>query len=103
MADPVISTAIKMLEKITEEDELTIRFRKRSTGEMRVMKCTLNFEKIPTRDKPASVNLKSILKLLRDHKILHVYDLEKMGWRSIPVDATEWMQTPKQRYMIRID
>ena len=87
----VITDAITFLTKIHEEDVVTIAFIKRSTKEERIMKCTLNFNKIPKADRPASVNLKRILVDLQKNKLLRVYDVEKMGWRSIPINSVTWM------------
>jgi len=101
MADHNIDSAIELLDKITEEDIVTVKFRKKDTNEERIMRCTLNFDRIPDRDKPKSVSLKKILKLIKELGILHVYDLDKMGWRSIPFERTEWMETPKIKYKIR--
>jgi len=99
---PPITSAIDMLERIMKEDIITLKFRKRTNNEERIMRCTLNFERVPKSDKPKSVNLKKILKLIQDHRILHVYDIEKKGWRSVPLDATEWFEAKQQRYQVRI-
>ena len=95
MAD-VINSAIDFLSKIREEKEVTIKFIKKN-GEERVMKVTLDFTRIPKRDQPKSINLPKILKLLYDKKIIHVYDLGKNAWRSVPYDSVEWLETKKQR------
>ena len=95
MAD-IIKGAIDFLSKIREEKEVTIKFVKKS-GEERVMKATLDFKRIPIKDKPKSVNLPKILKLLYERKIIHVYDLGKNAWRSVPFDSVEWLETKDQR------
>lgn len=101
MAEDIIKNVIDFLNRIRAEDEVTIRFQKKD-GTTRIMKCTLNFKKIPKQDRPKEVNLPKILKLLRTSKILHVYDLEKHAWRSVPFEATDWVETPdKKRYRIR--
>lgn len=91
MAEDIIKTAIEFLEKIREAPEVTIKFKKKD-GTTRVMNCTLNFDKIPRGDRPKSVNLAKILKLLNDKKIVHVYDLEKNQWRSVNFDSAEWIE-----------
>jgi len=101
MAEEEINNAIDFLTKIRNEDEVTIKFKK-ADGTERIMRCTLNFDKIPGRDKPKKVDLPKILKLLNNSKILHVFDLDKQGWRSVPFTRSEWLQTPTNvRYKIK--
>ncbi len=101
MAEDTISDVIEFLNRIRSEDEVTIRFKKED-GTTRIMKCTLKFDKIPKQDRPKDVNLPKILKLLNISKILHVYDLEKHGWRSVPFKRAEWLETPdKRRFRIK--
>lgn len=99
MPDSTVQTAIDFLKKIKAEDFVTIRFRKKD-GTMRVMKCTLKFDKIPDDNKPKSVDLPQILKLL-DNNVLHVYDVEKKAWRSVPFNRVQWVENPaKIRFYI---
>jgi len=100
MAEDVITNVIDFLERIRKEDVVNIKFRKKD-GSVRVMKCTLNFERIPKPDRPKSVDLPRILKLISKSKILHVYDLDKKGWRSVPFETTDWLETPKMKYYIK--
>jgi hypothetical protein len=100
MADDVIKTAVEFLERIKAEDEVTIKFRKKNNEE-RIMRCTLNFGKIPKEKHPKDVNLAKILKLIDKHKIIHVYDLDKNDWRSVPFDRTEWLRTAEKQYAVR--
>jgi len=100
MADDVIKNAIEFLERIRTEDEVTVKFRKRNNEE-RIMRCTLNFANIPKEMHPKDVNLAKILKLIDQHKIIHVYDLDKKDWRSVPFDRTEWLRTAEKQYSIR--
>jgi len=96
----VIDDAIDFLEKIRAEDEVTIKFRKKD-GTERIMRCTLNFDRIPDADKPKDVSLKKIMNLIRKFKHIHVYDLDKNGWRTVPFDRAEWMDINNQRYRIK--
>lgn len=96
MPEDIIDNVIEFLNRVRTEDEVTIKFTKKD-GTTRIMKCTLNFSKIPREDRPKEVNLPKILKLLKVSKILHVYDLEKHGWRSVPFEAAEWVETPDRR------
>jgi len=102
MANDVIDNAVDFLEKIRKEDEVTIKFIKKN-GDERVMKCTLNFDKIPSRHKPKDVSIANIMKNIRIHKLVNVYDLEKNDWRSVPFDRAEWLETPSNnlRYTIK--
>jgi len=99
----IIDNAMTFLEKLRDPDVefVQVKFTKKD-GSERLMKCTLNFDKIPRTDQPKSVNLPRILKLLKDNGIIHVYDLEKQGWRSVPFRKTEWLMTDdNKRYRIR--
>ena len=101
MADNVIDNAIEFLNKLRGGGIVTIKFQKQD-GSIRVMRCTLDFDEIPIQDRPKDVNLPKILHLLNSKKIVHVYDVEKKGWRSVPFDRSEWIETPdKKRYSIK--
>ncbi len=93
----VIVSAVQFWKKVYDEKEVIIRFTKKD-GSNRIMKCTLDFTKIPKRDYPKSVNIERILRLIQKNKIMHVYDLNKKGWRSVPFDRVEWMDTKDRRY-----
>jgi hypothetical protein len=93
----ILISALQFWKKIYETKDVIIRFQKKD-GTMRSMRCTLDFSKIPKRDKPKSVNIENILKLIQKNKIMHVYDLEKKGWRSVPFDRVEYLDTPLKRY-----
>jgi hypothetical protein len=93
----VIVSAIQFWKKVYDEKEVIIRFTKKDKSN-RIMKCTLDFTKIPKKDQPKSVNIQQILKLIQKNKIMHVYDLNKKAWRSVPFDRVEWMDTRDRRY-----
>ena len=97
----IIDNAITFLDKLREEDMVQIKFIKKD-GSIRIMKCTLDFSKIPRKQHPKSMNLPKILKLLKSSGIIHVFDLEKKGWRSVPFRKVEWLlTTDARRYRIR--
>jgi hypothetical protein len=100
MEENVIDSAIQFFEKIKAEDEVTVKFRKLDGAE-RVMRCTLNFSKIPNNQKPKDVNMASIFKLVMQHKMVHVYDLDRKDWRTVPFDRSEWIET-KEKVRFRI-
>jgi len=97
-----ITSAIEFLQKIKNEFEVFVRFIKKD-GTPRLMKCTLDFERIPKDKKPKGVDLTKILMKIQKSKILSVYDLEKEDWRSVPFDRLEYLQTPsnKKVYMLK--
>jgi hypothetical protein len=96
MAEEDITNAIDFLTKIRNEEEVTVKFTK-ADGTNRIMRCTLDFDKIPRDQKPKKVDLPKILKLLNTNKILHVFDLDKQGWRSLPFSRSEWLETPSKK------
>lgn len=96
----VITSAVQFWKKVYDEKEVIIRFIKKDKS-IRIMRCTLDFTKIPKYDKPKSVDIQRILKLIQKNKIMHVYDLDQKGWRSVPFDRVEWMDTRNMRYVIR--
>ena len=98
-ADVLVSAA-EFWQRIYREKVVTIQFIKKD-GTNRVMKATLDFSKIPERDRPRSVNVPQILKLIEKNKIVHVYDLEQKGWRTVPFDRVDWLQTPTRRFVTR--
>ncbi len=101
MPKDIIDDVIEFWEKIRSVEEVIIKFIKKD-GTIRIMNCTLDFKRIPRADKPKNINIPKILKLVKKAKIVHVYDLEKRGWRSIPFNNVDWLQTPdRTRYSIK--
>jgi len=96
MTDEIIRTAVDFLGKVRGEDEVRIKFRKKD-GTERIMRCTLNFDKVPRNKIPKDVNLAKILNLLHKSKIIHVFDLDKDDWRSVPFDRADWVETADNR------
>ena len=78
----IIVSAVQFWKKVYDEKEVKIKFVTKDNRD-RIMHCTLDFSKIPEEDHPKSVNIEKILKLIQVNKIMHVYDLEKLGWRSV--------------------
>jgi hypothetical protein len=99
--DPnVLTTAIQFWKKVYDEKEVIVKFRKKD-GTDRIMRCTLDFNKIPIPDRPKSVNIEKILKLLQQNQIIHVYDLDKKAWRSVPFKDVEYLDTRKNRFYVK--
>lgn len=88
----VLTSAIEFWHKINTEKEVVVKFTKKD-GSIRIMRCTLDFTKVPKEDRPKKVDIPKILKLLQDNGIMHVYDLDKKGWRSVPFQRVEYLQT----------
>jgi len=104
MADPidsdVIVSAITFWKKVYDEKQVIIKFTKQD-GSNRIMRCTLDFKQVPKRDHPKSVNIENILRLIQKNKIMHVYDLDKKAWRSVPFDRVDYMDTKDRRYFTK--
>jgi len=96
----LLRSAIQFWEKLYEDKEARVKFNKKD-GTIRIMKCTLDFARIPKEDQPKRpLNIARVLKLMQKSKIIHVYDLEKKAWRSVPFDRVDWMETSTARYKI---
>jgi len=96
----VIQNAIQFWHRVNTEDQVKIKFTKKD-GTIRFMTCTLNFNKIPKIDQPKNVNIPKILKLMQTSGIIHVYDLENKGWRSVPFKNVEYLETGDKTYKIQ--
>ncbi len=99
----IIDTAIGFWRKIREEGEVTVKFEKQD-GTTRIMKCTLDFSRIPKRDYPKnkSIDLAKILTLVQDKKIIRVYDIEKKAWRSVPINKVEYLKAGDVQYKVKV-
>ena len=78
-----LGAAMYFLDKLKKGDVIEVEFVKQN-NEKRVMKCTLNFNKIPPDKRPKKTSLQEILTQVTKNKILRVFDLEKNDWRSVP-------------------
>jgi hypothetical protein len=96
----VIVSALQFWKKVYDEKEVSIKFTKKD-GSTRLMRCTLDFKKVPDIDKPKGVNIQKIIGLIQKNKIIHVYDLDKKAWRSVPFERVEYMDTAEERYYVK--
>jgi len=96
MAKDTITTALEFWQKIYDEREATVKFVKKD-GTIRIMRFTLDFSKIPKKDHPKKVDLVQIMKRMNEQGIIHVYDLDKMGWRSVPFETADWVEFSENR------
>lgn len=86
-----IKNAILFWEKLYSAREATVKFVKQD-GTIRIMRCTLDFTQIPKDQQPKKVDMPKILRLMKENGIIHVYDLEKKGWRSVPFNKIDWLE-----------
>lgn len=101
MKNQIISNSISLLKLIKKSNNVTILFTKKD-GNLRLMRCTLDFNKIPSEFRPKEYNIEQELKLIKQN-ILRVFDIEKQGWRSIPIDRSEFVVADNIRYQIQLD
>jgi len=98
MAD-LIDDVIDFWQKILNSDVFQIKFIKKD-GSERIMKGTLNFKRINANQHQKDFSLQKVLKHVKTSGVVHVYDLEKKDWRSIPFKQVEWLEAQNRRYTI---
>lgn len=99
----IIRSAVEFWQKLYDAGEAKVKFVKKD-GTIRIMHCTLDFQKIPTSKHPKNVNMPKILKRMQDSGIINVYDLQKKDWRSVPFRQVDWLELDNdqsQRFKIR--
>lgn len=69
----------------------TIAFNKKTDGSLRIMRCTLSQKLIPAADMPKHFDPKKFLADITGGR-LRVYDLEKRGWRTIPISELHYIR-----------
>ncbi len=87
----VLRSAVEFWIKLYSAGEAKVKFVKKD-GTIRIMNCTLDFKRIPKTKHPKSVNMSNILKLMQKSGIIHVFDLEKKDWRSVPFNKVDWLE-----------
>lgn len=97
----IIQNAIQFWNKLRSDDKCKVKFQKKD-GTIRFMICTLNFQLIPPIHHPKKMNISKSLKLMQNNDIIHVYDIEKEGWRSITFTRVEYIEVGKKRYMVQL-
>jgi len=90
--EDTITTGIDFMTKIQSGHYVLLKFTKKD-GSTRIMKATLNFDLIPKEKKPKEANSEKIMKDLEKNKILRIFDLEKIDWRTVPFEQVDWVQT----------
>jgi len=97
----VISSAIDFWNKLYSSGKAKIKFTKKSDNTIRIMNCTLDFKLIPKNMHPKSVNIPKILSLLQKSGIIHVFDLDKKQWRSVPFQNVDWVELGGKNFKVR--
>lgn len=96
----IIRSAIEFWEKVYQAGDAKVKFVKKD-GTIRIMHFTLDFTKIPKTKQPKTVNMPKILRLMQKSGIIHVFDLDKKDWRSVPFKDVDWLEVEQERYKIR--
>jgi len=96
----VIFSALELGLKLYNIDEGKIKFTKKD-GTVRLMKCTLNFKRIPKNHQPKRLNSSQVLERMQKDGIINVFDLEKQDWRSIKFENVDWLEVSQKRYKIQ--
>lgn len=94
-----ITSAIEFLKMIKSQKIVQIKFKKKD-GSDRIMRCTLDFSIIPKKDRPSTLNLEKIIKLMYVNHILKVFDVENEGWRSIDFTSVEYLSADGKMYKV---
>ncbi len=100
MAEDTIESIVEFIQKLKGIDEIIIKYKKKDNT-IRDMNITLNFEKIPKKDQPKDFDLTKILKLLNERKMIHVYDIEKKGWRAVIFNNIEYLKQGEKKFKIK--
>ena len=72
-----------LLKTLRENSSVEVSFVKKSTGQNRVMLCTLN-ETVLAAD---GASVESTSERKSPEHLVHVYDLEASGWRSFDINT----------------
>ena len=66
-----------------------------------IMVPTNNVDRVGLRCLIKKRDIPKILKLMQNSGILHVYDVDKKGWRSVPFNNVEYLQAGNRTYKIQ--
>lgn len=98
-----ITTAVEFLNKLRVDGIVTVCFIKKD-GSERVMKCTLNFKRIPKKFHPKNdLDLGRIVHEIATMGHVRVFDLDENEWRIVNTKTTKWLQVDETpRYNVSI-
>jgi hypothetical protein len=85
----------KAIRSVVGNTIFSVRFRKRTTGEMRTMVCRVNCYKNVKGTGPAYD--------FESKNLMPVFDLQKDGWRSIPLENIEQLKIRGATFQCRGD
>ena len=94
--EAILTSTEELIEHLRSKKNVHVSFIKKN-GEERNMHCTLNFDRIPPEHHPkkatATVDSKTIVNV-------SVFDLEKFGWRSIPLATLNQVKVGDVEYAV---
>jgi len=103
MNEIILTSELIVLETIRQADKIKVEFIKKDNSK-RLMDCTLNFNLIPEKDFPKKeIKKEDTEEIAKTKKLIHVYDLEKKGWRSLSIDRINWMDIDGQVYKVDLN
>lgn len=82
--DKVVFKKDELIKTLQENASVEVRFTKKSTGEDRIMLCTLNNEVLAADG--ARLDAPKTERKSPEH-LVHVYDLEASAWRSFDINT----------------
>ena len=92
----VLRGVVALYNLLKKHGQLELEFVKKSNKETRLMNCTLDFKKILKSDHPkGKFNEQEMLIRAKKLRLLTVYDLGVMGWRSVLLDTINYVKTPE--------
>jgi len=80
--EPDIEEVNRNYQKLLRENIAEVTFTKKSTGETRVMRCTLNAQHLPEQTQEQATRAKQF-----NPEVVSVFDLDKQDWRSFRIDS----------------
>lgn len=100
--EEVITKVSDIVKFIRSTANVKVKFQTKKK-EDRIMWCTLDFGRIPKEFYPKGVTSTADLKEPEYTKYLNVFDLEKKGWRRIPINELEWVNVDGKQYSVKND
>jgi hypothetical protein len=79
--EPDVEVAHQAYTQMLKNNVLQVTFNKKSTGELRTMRCTLNAQHLPEQTQTVT-RAKEF-----NPEVVSVFDLDKQDWRSFRIDS----------------
>jgi hypothetical protein len=77
-----VEVAHQAYTQMLKNNVLQVTFNKKSTGELRTMRCTLNGQYLPEQTQAQASRQKEF-----NPEVVSVFDLDKQDWRSFRIDS----------------